>query len=228
MLKPKRKRTVKEIKQDPLLETVYKGQQLFEDNSQLIIWAGGGLIAIILIILLFRGSRTTAAIEADNILASAMSHYSAGNNTAAMKDLHHLIDDYGTTEFGKNALFYLSQVQFSAGNADEAKIHAETYLSKGQSSSYLAGSHLILAELFAREGGYGSAADHYLRAAKLAYTPVISRRNRLSAVRCYIQIGAYENAVNILNELEEESEDIDPLQSDFKRIRGTLQILSQK
>ena len=228
MLKPKRKKMRKEIKQDPLLETVYKGQQLFEENSKFIMRVGGGLIAIIVIVLMIRGSRATAAIQADKILASAISHYSAGNSTAAVEDLDHLIDDYGSTQFGETALFYLAQVQFSAGNSDEAKMHAETYLSKGKSFSHRAGSHLILAELFVRGGDYGSAADHYLGAAELAYTPVTDQRNRLSAVHCFIQIGEYEIAENLLDELEENGEDIDPLGSDFKRMRGRLLTLSQK
>ena len=36
MLKPKRKITKKEIKKDPLLETVYKGQKLFEEKRNFI------------------------------------------------------------------------------------------------------------------------------------------------------------------------------------------------
>lgn len=36
MLKPKRKITIKEIKQDPLLETIFKGQQYFNENKRLI------------------------------------------------------------------------------------------------------------------------------------------------------------------------------------------------
>ncbi|MBH31660.1 MAG: hypothetical protein CMG71_06695 [Candidatus Marinimicrobia bacterium] len=227
MLKPKRKRTIKEIKQDPLLEIVYKVQQLFEDNRQLILRAGAGLIAIIVIILLIRGDRATAAIKADSILASAMSHYTAGNHTSAIEDLNYLIDDYGSTESGETALFYLAQVQFTAGNIEEAGMHAERYIAKGKSSSHRGGSHLILAELLVKEGAYETAANHYLHAANLALTPVTGRRNRLSAVDCYIQIGAYDNAKKLLNEIEQNGKTIDPLQADLERIRGRLQILSQ-
>ena len=144
MLKPKRKRTLKEIKQDPLLETVYKGQRIFETHRQLITRVGTGLLALFVIVLLIRGSRSKASTEADNIMASAMSHFGAGNHIAAVENLDQLIDNYSSTESGEIALFYLAQVQFSAGNNEDARLHAESYISKGKSVSHRAGAHLSL------------------------------------------------------------------------------------
>ncbi len=228
MLKPKRKRTIKEIKNDPLLEIVYKGQQLFEKNRLIILWGGGSLIAIIVIFLLIQGSRSTEAIEADNILASAMSQYSAGKHTDAVEDLQQLINYYASTESGETALFYLAQVKFSLGKVDETRMYAERYISMGKSSSHRAGSHLILAELSTMERDYTQAANHYLHAADLSsHSQVTSRRNRLNAVRCYIKTGAYDDAEKLLDRIEDYSENIDPLQADLQRLRGRLQILSK-
>lgn len=228
MLKPKRKRTIKEIKQDPLLETVYKGQQLFEDNRQLILRVGGGLIAVLVIVLMIRGSRSSAATEADNIMASAMSHFGAGNHGAAVADLDHLIDEYGSTESGETALFYLAQVQFDGGNREEARLHAESYISKGESQSHRAGAHLILAELLEMEDDYNTAAEHYLSAAELAYTPVTGRRSRLNAVRCLLESGALDRAGELIGTLEEGGDAVDPLRSELTRLKSRLQILSDQ
>ncbi len=59
MLKPKRKITIKEIKQDPLLETIFKGQQYFNENKRLITRIGGGILLVVTVLI----STTTKEVK---------------------------------------------------------------------------------------------------------------------------------------------------------------------
>ncbi len=68
MLKPKRKITKKEIKKDPLLETVYKGQKLFEEKRNFISITAVILFSDFVTVFLVQSSKRNKADEANKIM----------------------------------------------------------------------------------------------------------------------------------------------------------------
>ena len=228
MLKPKRKITIKEIKQDPLLETIYKGKQFFEDNRKLIFRIGGGVLIVAVAVLLIRSSRSGASTEADGILASAMSHYQAGNNIEAVTDLDQLIDQYSSTKSGETALYYLAQVQMNTGNDAEVREYAESYARNGSSPSLRTGAYQMLGELDEKEGDYSGAAENYELAAEIAVTEISSRRNMLRAADCYLKSGDLDKADSLINKVGPEENTLDQLQGEISRIKSKYLVLKSK
>ena len=67
MLKPKRKITKKEIKKDPLLETVYKGQKLFEEKRNFISITAVILFSVFVTVFLVQSIKRNKEDEANKI-----------------------------------------------------------------------------------------------------------------------------------------------------------------
>ncbi|MDP7528782.1 MAG: tetratricopeptide repeat protein [Candidatus Marinimicrobia bacterium] len=225
MLKPKRKITIKEIKQDPLLETIFKGQQYFNENKRLITRIGGGILLVVTVLILFRSNRSSASTEADDILASAMSHYQAGNHSKAIADLDMLINQYSSTKSGETALYYLAHIQMDAGNDAEVWKYAESYARNGLSPSHRAGAYQMLGELNEKEGDYSGAANNYVQAANFSGTEILSRRNLLRAVDCYLKNGNLDKADALIIKLEPKDDSLDQLRGELIRIKSKYLVL---
>ena len=225
MLKPKRKITIKEIKQDPLLETIFKGQQYFNENKRLITRIGGGILLFVTVLILFRSNRSSVSTEADNILASAMSHYRAGNHSMAISDLDILINQYSSTKSGETAIYYLAIIKMEAGNDSEVWKYAESYARNGLSSSHRAGAYQMLGELNEKEGDYSGAANNYVQAAKFSDTEILSRRNLLRAVDCYLKSGNLDKADTLIKNLEQNDDSLDQLRGELIRIKSKYLVL---
>ena len=225
MLKPKRKITIKEIKQDPLLETIFKGQKYFNENKRLITRIGGGILLVVTVSILFRFNRSSVSTQADDILASAMSHYRAGNHSKAIADLDILINQYNSTKSGETAIYYLAKIKMDAGNDSEVWKYAESYARNGLSSSHRAGAYQMLGELNEKEGDYSGAANNYVQAVKFSDTEILSRRNLLRAVDCYLKSGNFDKADTLIKNLEQNDDSLDQLQGELIRIKSKYLVL---
>ncbi len=228
MLKPKRKITKKEIKRDPLLETVYKGQKLFEEKRKFISICAFTLISIFVVFFLFRSIKTNKNIEANKLMSTAMSLYQIDNFSEALLDFDDLISNFGNTSDGKNALYYSAKIHMNAGRNNEARKFAQDYLKSGNSSSHILGSLLILAEINENEGEYFDAATNYLQASEISNYDIMKNRMMINAISCFILNKDLGQASTIISELEDKISSNDPLHKDFIRIKSKFQIFSNR
>ena len=164
MLKPKRKITKKEIKRDPLLETVYKGQKLFEEKRNFISITAVILFSVFVTVFLVQSIKRNKEDEANKIMSTAINLYQNNNFSEALLSFENLISDFENTIDGKKALFYSAKIHMNAGRNIEARKFAQDYLETGKSSTHTLGSFLILAEINENAGEYFDAATNYLKA----------------------------------------------------------------
>ena len=228
MLKPKRKITKKEIKRDPLLETVYKGQKLFEEKQKFISICAITLISVFAVFFLFRSIKNNKNIEANKIMSTAMSFYQIDNFSEALSDFDDLISNFANTTEGENALFYSAKIHMNAGRNNEARKFAQDYLKSGNSSSHILGSILILAEINENEGKYFDAATNYLQASEISNYDIMKNRMLINAISCFILNQDLDQASIIISDLENKISSNDPLDKDFTRIKSKFQILSNR
>lgn len=228
MLKPKRKITKKEIKRDPLLETVYKGQQYIEDHGKQLTRVGGGILAVVLLVVIVQSSRSGAEAEADGILASALSHQNAGNNTSAIADLDQLIDQYPSTNSGAAALYYLARIQLSEGDYAEARTNIESFVSSGSSASLKAGAYQMLGEVEEVEKNYSAAARNFELASDYAVAEISARRNLMKAAALFLKSGNLEKTQSLLEGLEQPEESVDQLAGDLARLKAQVLIVKSR
>ena len=224
MLKPKRKITKKEIKRDPLLETVYKVQKLFLEKRNFISITGIILFSIILIFFLFQSIKNNKNVEANKIMSTAINLYQNNNFSEALLSFENLISDFENTIDGKKALFYSAKIHMNAGRNIEARKFAQDYLETGKSSTHTLGSFLILAEINENAGEYFDAATNYLKASKISNSDIQKNRIMIKALSCFVLDENFDQASEIISELDNTITSNDPLNKDYARAKSKFHI----
>tara|TARA_B100000029_G_scaffold206589_1_gene204324 strand:+ start:150 stop:836 length:687 start_codon:yes stop_codon:yes gene_type:complete len=224
MLRPKKKFTKKEIKKDPLLETIYKFQKFFDKKRRLLILVSTIGILLILVVVFLQSFITKRNFEANKIMTKAMSLYQMNKYEDAFLEFDILINDYKNTTDGNNALYYIAKIRMRENNIEEAKKYANDYIKIGKTSSYILGSRLLLAEISESEGNYADASINYLKASKISKDENTKNRILINLVSCYHLNGKLDEASKIIKDLEENISTTNPLYKDFVRIKSNHHI----
>ena len=95
MLKPKRKITRDQIKNDSFVETIFDIRSYVMDNSKLLSRIGGGFVVLLLLIVFLGQSSKNNKREAEFLLTQSNVYLDNGDSQNAKIILQELIDEYG-------------------------------------------------------------------------------------------------------------------------------------
>ena len=169
MLKAPKKFNKKELKRDPLLDTMVKTQTFYEDNKKRIHGIGGGFIAIALIIFMLSFLHQSSEKEASILLGKAQVEYQERNYDKARQFLEYLVDGYSGTTSGDQGLFLLANIDFQEKKYSEARAHFQKFVDIYSDSNILLSSgYAGLGACYEAEENYAAAAEAYLKAWKAA------------------------------------------------------------
>ncbi len=152
MLKPKKKITKKEIKRDPLLETLYEIQQWVAERKKLLTQAGTGLIILILAILILSNQRAKTHAQTATQFGQAMVALQNDDRENAEYLLQLLVDEHGKTQDGIRAKYLLGKLYYDEGNTEKALPLVEAYLNSGENEIMLTNAAILAAHLHASKG----------------------------------------------------------------------------
>lgn len=201
-LKPTRRITRRELKRDPLLETIYSLQKLYERNRRVVRVVVLGGAAVGMIVLILSGWRSSLRQSAEELFSRGMSRYNTGETGAARDDFETLMDEYDGTRSGQDALYYLGKIYLDSGDSSEAENSFRQYLKKGKSVFLRAASLESLGNLARSKGAYEEAARLFARASSLPTFPFNQQQNKIHAAECWLKAGDREKARILLLELE--------------------------
>ena len=201
MLKPRKRLTKKQIKEDKFVTYYFKAQEFISQNSRYIMW---GLIGIPLVIFasfilsnIQQEKEQSAGIE----LSKARIDYFAGNYEGAISTLNNLNENYSGTEAGKKGLYYLANAHFFSKNFDEAEQYFREF-SEGSGDRDLTVSALAgIAACQEERKDFSAAAETYKQAAEKYEAGFMAPQNLYDSARCFSLSGKTEEAAGILNKL---------------------------
>ncbi len=171
MLKPKKKITRKEMKVDPLILTYTKVTNFYYNNKKYISYATTGLIVIIIAVIFYvnnaRKNNEIAASELGKIFNfyDKNDFHSAidGQPQKGIKGLKSIVEEYGSSNSGKLARYYLANSYYMIGETDQAlKEFSKLSLSD---RSLQASAYAGEAACHERKGNNLEAAKYYHKAA---------------------------------------------------------------
>ncbi len=169
MLKAQKKMTKKELKRDPLLDTMVRTQTFYEDNKKRIHGIGGGFIAIALIIFLLSFLHQSNETEAAILLGKAQAEFEDRNFDKSRQFLEYLIDGYTGTTSGDQGIFLLANINYQEKKYAEARELFQKFVDNYSGSNILLSSgYAGLGACYEAEGNYGEAAKAFLQAWKAA------------------------------------------------------------
>lgn len=210
MLKPKKKITKREIKEDKLVSTYFKATTWYEENKKLVSSLLTGLVIVVIVVIVVRNNMISNNEQATTELAKVLKYYDEGNYEAAMngvpqeniRGLLAVVNDYGSTHAGEFAKFYLANSYYATGNYDKA---LEYYLDVSFDDDLLqASAYAGAAACYEAKGNRVSAASSYERAALRGKQNVQAAEHLHLAALNYAAAGNKKKAIDLLKKVKKD------------------------
>lgn len=215
MLSPTKKLTKKEIKEDALFAAFDRWTIFYTVNKKYINYALTGVAVLVVGMFIYtnnhRANEEKAAVE----LAKVFNIYDGGATNNAqyqiavdgrpeqgIMGLKAIVENYGGTNSGGLARFYLANAYFYLGNQAEALNQFERFDGDNHllHASALAGA----ANCYEIKSEYGKAASMYEKAARMAEKNMAAAEYMSSAARCFGLSGEKERAISLLKQLKKD------------------------
>ena len=198
MLKPRKRVTKKQMKQDKLVTYTFKAFDYVQDHSRQLIFGVLGIIIVLLIGFLFVSSKKKREIQAANMLGTAEIVYHMGDYENSIPILESVVLQYGGTNSGAHATYLLANSYFFSGNFDKALENFEKYVNKYHKLPLMTASALAgIAACYEEKQDYLEAGRRYEKAATEFQDSYMAPEYLLSAGRCYESAGDREKAKNV-------------------------------
>lgn len=208
MLRPKKKITKRELKEDALVTTYMKATNFFYEKKKLLSSVATGVGVVIVISIIYLNNRAADAEKAATELGKIYKFCDSGQYQLAINGipeknimgLKAIVENYGSSHPGETAKFYLANSYFSLGNYDEALRYFKDY---GGGDVLLKVSALSgIAACYEAREDYKEAAKYFEKAAYKNNQDLNVAENLYNAARDYTKAGEKEKAIELLKKLK--------------------------
>ncbi len=208
MLKPRKKITKKELKEDQLVTTYFKVVDILKNNRKKV--SGGVTVLVVAVIVVFaylnnvHSNNLKAATELSGVLelfnGGAYQVAINGDPTHNIAGLKSIVENYGNSESGEEAKIYLADCYYYLGDYDDALKYFKDY---GGSDRFLeASAYAGMAEVYEIKGDYEKAAEYYDRAASRDSKSFLAPQYLVGAAKSYVKIGKKDRAIELLTRVK--------------------------
>ena len=210
MLKPKKKITKKEIKEDKLVTTYFEATTWYETNKKIVNGILVGVVVLAIVIVAYMNNVTANNVKANTELGKVIPYYDQGKFDVAIggnlqenvRGLQSIVDDYGSTNAGELAKFYLANAYFAQNDYEKA---LKYFLSVSVSDDLITASALAgAASCYEAKSDYAKAASMYEKAAFKSTKDVNAAENMFHAARNYLTSGNKEKAAELFKKVKKE------------------------
>jgi tetratricopeptide (TPR) repeat protein len=210
MLRPKKKITKRELKQDALVTTYAELTSFYEKHKKNISLAVTVVVVIIIAGVVYFKNRADNNEKALTQLGAVMQYFDNGQYQLAIDGapernvpgLKSIVENYGNSHGGDIARFYLASAYYQVGNYDEA-LKAFEDCSPGDEllvTSRLSG----IGASYEAKGMHRDAAEWFEKAATKHSKDVDAAENLNNAARNYAQAGEKEHALELYRRLKKQ------------------------
>ena len=169
MLKPQKKITKKEIKEDKFVKFALETKAYLEENSKQVSIVLGAILIIVIGYLFYSYQHGQTMEKASALLGEAQAEYQNLNNSKAKKLLTELIDQYSGTRPANQGLLLLANIYFNENNTEEAVKYFQQFIdSYGDDDFLMASGYAGYAACLEKQKKYAEAAKYYQKAQETA------------------------------------------------------------
>ena len=210
MLKPRKKITKKELKQDKLVTTYFKSIEFLRNNRKIVSGLITGLIIAAVVVVAYLNNVDANNRKAATDLSQVLNYFDGGAYQVAINGdpahnipgLKSIVDNYGNSETGEAAKVYLADCYYYLGDYTDALKYFKDY---GGSDKFLkASADAGVAEVYEIQGDHKKAAEYYERAASRDSKNFMTPQYLVGAARNYIKIGKKDRAVGLLTRVQKD------------------------
>jgi TolA-binding protein len=203
MLRPKKKISRRELKEDALVATYVKLTSFYEENRRTISIAVTAVVIAVFAVVIYVKNRADNNEKAITALGSIFETYDAAQFQTAVDGipeknimgLRAIVDNYGNSTAGDFARFYLAGAYAHLGKYDEALREFEDFSPTGE---LLAVARLSgIGSCQESRGMFKEAAASFEKAATQYPKDISAAENLNNAARDFGQAGEKEKAVDL-------------------------------
>ncbi len=210
MLKPRKRITKKELKQDRLVTTYFKVVEILRNNRKIVSGTITGLIIAAIVVVAYINNRRSDNSKAATELSQVLDAFNGGayqvaingdptHNIAGLKSI---VQNYGSSETGEDAKIYLADCYYYLGDYDNALKYFKDY--DGSDGFLQASAYAGVAEVYETKGNYADAAEYYERAVSADSKNFLAAQYLVGAARNDIKIGKKQRAITLLTRVKKD------------------------
>jgi TolA-binding protein len=210
MLKPKKKISKKEIKEDRLVTSYFEATTWYQANKKIVNGVLTGLVVLAIVIVAYMNNVSSNNLKATTELGKVLPYYDQGKYDLAIsgnlqdniRGLQSIVDEYGSTKAGELAGFYLANSYFTQGDYDKA---LKYYVSVDVKDDLITASALAGAgACYEAKGDNAKAASLYEKAAFRSTKDVNVPENMFHAAQNYMHSGNKEKAIELFKKVKKD------------------------
>ena len=195
MLRPRKKISKREIKEDALVTFYFRVQKFIRNYKKQV---NIGLVVIVTVsvvgVLMVR-SKKKAELTAAGRLGMAEQFYFAANYQKAIEELTPLVETYSGTKAAGTAVFYVANAYFALRDYPQAEKYYQIYVDDYSQNALISASSLAgIAACWESQQEYEKAAGQYEKAWRKYPDVFTAPYNLKDAGRCYALAGNREKA----------------------------------
>ncbi len=209
MLKAKKKYSKKELKQDKFILTTLEAKSYIEEHAKPITYAVIGVLALIIIIVLYINSQESAEMDAANMMSTAQQALQSGQKENGISILSQIVEQYEGTSSAQQATFLLGKLYWENGEIASAKRYFKIYIDEYSANNFMGQAAMAgYADCLSRNGNYQEAAEYYERAANAYPSFPRTVAYLYSAAQAYQEAGNPEKAKSLAQKIINDYDDL--------------------
>ncbi|MGD9486864.1 MAG: tol-pal system YbgF family protein [Calditrichaceae bacterium] len=210
MLKPKKKLSKKEIKQDKFVKIALEAKSYVDENYKQVVGTTLAVFGVFVLIMIYVYVHNQNVEEATTLLGKAQLEFQAMNYDLSKTFLNELTSEYSGTDAADQGRFLLANIYFEEDNIPYAKkMYKEFVDSYSKSSILLASGYAGYAACLQREKNYDEAAANYVKAQKQSPEFVEAAGYLFLAGKAYESAGKIDKAREIFEKITIDYKDYD-------------------
>jgi tetratricopeptide (TPR) repeat protein len=208
MLRPKKKISKREMKQDALVTTYAKVTSFYEENKRIVGIVTTVVAVVAIAILIVLKNRADANENALLQLGQVQGVYASGQYQAAIDGvpernvpgLKAIVENFGSSRGGELARFMLANAYFELGKYDEALEQFEDF--SAPDDMLAASRYAGIGQCYEGKKNYKDAAENFEKAASKDAKDILAPEYLGNAARNYGLAGDKERALELYKRLK--------------------------
>ena len=202
MLKPYRKISKKELKEDKFVTYTIKAKEYVENNSKNLLWAGVIIVLAVVAITWYTHSKSQANVSANQLLGQAQFSFAQGKDSVGVEQIKSLINDYAGVPAAGQGCFLLAKYYWQQDDFANAKIYFKKYIDNyGHDDLLTSGAMAGYADCLITDNDAAGAASYYEKAANVNKNLPLAPSYLYSAALAYHDAGDLDQARKVADQI---------------------------
>jgi len=202
MLKPYKRISKRELKQDKFVTYTLRTKEYIENNARMIMWGAVLILAVIVISSFLMRSKRQAEVEANDLLGQVSIAFAQGNVQQGEQLTKQLIENFKGVDAAGRGCFMLAKYYWQQSDFINAKSYFSQYLDEYADDPLLSSAaYAGYADCLLDEGSIQEAAQNYELAARVDKNSPQAASFLYSAAKAFMEINDLSRAEKLANEI---------------------------